>query len=92
MPTIKDIIIRKPSQSEIDQCRDWPIWQCQPSTFDWIYTQTETCLIITGTVTISEKSSNDRVSFGEGDFVIFPIDLECVWQIDAAVKKHYSFS
>ena len=92
MPTVKDIIVRKPSQSEIDQARDWPIWSCNPSTFDWIYTQTETCLLITGTVTISEKASNDTVSFSDGDLVVFPVDLECIWQIDEAVKKHYNFS
>ena len=92
MPTIKDIIIRKPSESEVAQCRDWPIWQGSPDTFDWIYTQTETCLIITGKVTITEKDSDNTVTFGSGDFVIFPVDLECTWQIAEAVEKHYSFS
>ncbi|MCK4753283.1 MAG: cupin domain-containing protein [Planctomycetes bacterium] len=89
MPTIKDIIIKKPSEAETETCKAWPIWNCQPSTFDWSYTEKETCLIIEGQVTISDGT--DSVSFGEGDFVVFPDGLECTWQIKQAVKKYYNF-
>ena len=45
MPTIKDVIVKKPSEEEAAACKNWPIWKCQPSTFDWAYTEKETCLL-----------------------------------------------
>ena len=90
MPTVKDVIVRKPTQEEKNICQKWPIWECQPSTFDWSYTQTETCLLIEGKVTV--RDSNSSIDFGVGDYVIFPNGLECTWQIREAVKKHYNFS
>ncbi|MBN2138125.1 MAG: cupin domain-containing protein [Sedimentisphaerales bacterium] len=89
MPTVKDVIVKKPSDAEAAECRTWPIWQCQPSTFDWAYTQKETCLLLEGKVTVSD--GNDSVTFAAGDFVVFPEDLECTWNVAEAVKKHYNF-
>jgi hypothetical protein len=89
MPTIKDVIVRKPTKEESQTCKDWPIWSCQPSTFEWTYTEKETCLILEGQVTVSD--GKDSVSFGPGDFVIFPVDLECTWNVKKAVRKHYNF-
>jgi uncharacterized cupin superfamily protein len=90
MPTVKDVIVRKPTDQEKLTSQSWPIWQCEPSTFDWVYTQTETCLLIEGKVTVTDSS--DSVSFGAGDYVVFPNDLECTWNITEAVKKYYNFS
>ena len=53
MPTVKDVVVKKPSDAEAAQCRAWPIWRCEPSTFDWAYTEKETCLLIEGKVTVS---------------------------------------
>jgi len=90
MPSAKDIVVKKPCEAEVDECKTWPIWECEPSTFDWVYTQTETCLVLEGEVTVSDDT--DSVSFGAGDMVIFPVELECNWQIKKAVRKHYNFS
>ena len=93
MPTVKDVVVRKPSEPETAQCKNWPIWTCQQSTFDWDYTQTETCLLLEGSVTVADRpDSGESVSFESGDLVVFPTGLKCVWQITEAVKKHYSFS
>ena len=89
MLTVKDIVVKKPSDEEIATCKSWPIWQCQPSTFDWAYTQTETCLLLEGKVTV--KDDKDSVAFGPGDMVTFPNGLECTWQVTEPVKKHYDF-
>lgn len=89
MPTVKDVIVRKPSDEEAETCKAWPIWNCEPSTFDWAYTEKETCLLLEGQVTVTD--GNDSVSFGPGDMVIFPVDLECTWHVKEAVKKHYTF-
>jgi len=90
MPTVKDVIVKKPSAEEESTAKGWPIWGCEASEFDWAYTQTETCLILEGDVTVSDGESS--VSFGPGDMVVFPVDLECKWNIKKAVRKHYSFS
>jgi len=89
MPTVKDVVIKKPSDEEIQMCKAWPIWTCEPSTFDWDYTQQETCLVIEGRVTV--KDSAGSVSFGPGDMVVFPVDLSCTWQVEEPIRKHYNF-
>ncbi len=91
MPTVKDVIVRKPSDAEAETCKAWPIWKCQTSAFDWEYTEKETCLLIEGKVTVTDKDGKDSVTFGPGDFVIFPQDLECTWNVHEAVTKHYNF-
>lgn len=92
MPTVKDIVISKTNDAEAARYKDWPIWTCEPSTFDWDYTQTETCLILEGKVTVKDRPGEASVSFGPGDAVVFPVGLKCIWQIEEAVRKHYSFS
>ena len=93
MVTVKDIIARKPSEAEIENCKTWPVWDCAASKFDWDYTQTETCLLIEGQVTVTDRpDSGESVSFGQGDFVIFPNGLQCIWDIKQTVKKYYDFS
>ena len=89
MPSVKDVIVKKPSEEEATSCKNWPIWSCEPSTFDWAYTEKETCLLPEGQVTVTD--GKDSVSFGAGDLVIFPVDLECKWQVSKAVRKHYNF-
>jgi uncharacterized cupin superfamily protein len=79
MPTVKDVVVRAPSEEEAATCKAWPIWKCEASTFDWTYTEKETCLLIEGSVTVTD--GNDSVDFGPGDLVIFPQDLECTWQV-----------
>ena len=92
MPTVKDVIIRKPNEEENAECKAWPIWACEPSEFDWDYTQTETCLLLEGSVTVSDRpDSSESVTFGPGDLVVFPTGLKCVWNIKEAVRKHYNF-
>ena len=89
MPTVKDIIVKKPTAEEAANCKAWPIWEKGASTFDWQYTDKETCLLIEGKVTITDGT--DSVTFGPGDMVIFPQNLECTWQITEPVRKHYNF-
>ena len=90
MPTVKDVVVRKPSETEKETCQGWPVWECGVSKFDWVYTQCETCLVIEGEVTVSDSAGS--VSFSAGDYVVFPNGLECSWEITAAVKKYYNFS
>jgi uncharacterized cupin superfamily protein len=89
MPTVKDVVVKKPSEQESATCQAWPIWTCEPSNFDWVYTEKETCLLIEGKVTVTD--GKDSVSFGPGDLVVFPEGLECNWNVQEAVKKYYNF-
>ena len=90
MPTVKDVVVRKPTEQENKTCKNWPIWRCESSTFDWAYTESETCLILQGKVMVTDGKNS--VSFGPGDLVIFPKDLECTWHVHESVVKHYNFS
>ena len=93
MPDISDIIIRKPTSEEQSVCTTWPVWTCEPSEFDWDYTQTETCLIIEGQVTVTNQPADENsVTFGSGDIVILPFGLQCTWKISKPVKKYYDFN
>jgi uncharacterized cupin superfamily protein len=89
MPTVKDVVVKKPSEQEAQTCQSWPIWRCESSTFDWAYTEKETCLLLEGKVTVTD--GKDSVSFEAGDLVVFPEELECTWQVHEPVKKHYNF-
>ncbi len=93
MPTVKDVVVKKPTEEETAACKGWPIWTCEPSKFDWDYTQSETCLVLEGEVTVSDRPEGEEsVSFGPGDIVVFPVGLKCIWDVKGAVRKHYNFS
>ena len=93
MATAKDIVVKKPTEEETATCKSWPTWTCEPSVFDWDYTQSETCLVLEGEVTVTDRPEGEvSVSFGPGDLVVFPVGLKCIWNVKGAVKKHYKFS
>ena len=83
------IIVRKPTEPEKKTASAWPIWTKEASTFPWHYDDQETCHILAGSVTV--KAGGEEVSFGAGDWVVFPKGLDCTWTIKAAVRKHYKF-
>ena len=93
MPTAKDVVVKRPTEEETATCKNWPIWTCEPSKFDWDYTQSETCLVLEGEVTVTDRPEGaESVSFGPGDLVVFPVGLKCIWNVKGAVRKHYNFS
>ena len=86
---MEKIIVRKPTEDEILESTRWPIWEKEPSKFDWHYDEKELCYIIEGEAIV--KTDEEEVSFKQGDFVIFPKGLSCVWEIKNKIKKHYKF-
>jgi len=93
MPTVKDVVVRKPTEQEAEQCKTWDTWSCGVSEFPWDYTQTETCLILEGKVTVTDRPEGaENVTFGPGDLVVFPVGLQCIWKVTEPVRKHYNFS
>jgi uncharacterized cupin superfamily protein len=85
------IEIRKPLDNEIEKLQiiDWPTWSCNPSTFDWSYSDKETCYLLEGDVTV--VTAEETVYFGAGDMVVFPAGLSCTWHVKKTVNKHYQF-
>tara|TARA_B100000029_G_scaffold447756_1_gene469752 strand:+ start:101 stop:355 length:255 start_codon:yes stop_codon:yes gene_type:complete len=69
--------------------KSWPIWECQPSKFDWTYSDEEHCFVIEGSVTVI--GPENTVEINSGDYVIFPKGLSCVWEVHESIKKHYTF-
>ena len=69
--------------------KNWSIWECKPSKFDWKYDQEEHCFIINGDAIIS--TSKEIIQITNNDFVIFPKGLQCNWEVKKAIKKYYSF-
>ena len=68
----------------------WPIWEKEVSQFDWHYDSIEECYLLEGEVVVKTADGN-VFEFGKGDFVTFPKDLSCEWEIKVPVKKHYNF-
>ena len=83
------IMVRKPSETEIQQLQACPVWSCQPSEFHWFYSDTETCLITRGKARLSYEGG--AVEISPGDLVTLPKGLSCVWSVQEAISKHYRF-
>ena len=86
------IKIETPSPSELAERKvdTWPIWEKEVSRFDWHYDAVEECYLLEGEVVV-ETLDGERIAFGAGDFVTFPKDLSCVWDVRKPVRKHYRF-
>ena len=84
--------VERPSQDDLKKkgVSSWPMWEKGVSRFDWYYDQTEECYLLEGKVVV-KTNDGEAVEFGKGDFVTFPQGLSCVWDIKAAVRKHYNF-
>ncbi len=67
---------------------NWPVWEHDEDKFEWFYDKTEQCYIVEGEATI--VSEFESITIKAGDFVTFPAGLECIWDIDSAIKKHYT--
>jgi len=85
------IEVRKPRENELGESGilNWSIWECKPSTFDWTYSDKETCYLLEEEVSV--KTDIETVTFAAGDIVVFPAGLSCVWEVKNAVRKHYKY-
>lgn len=84
------IKIKKPTEEETKMAEGWSTWTKEVSEFPWSYDEKETCLILQGKAEVTTKDG-ETVSFGAGDFVVFPPGLECTWKITEAIEKKYKF-
>ena len=70
--------------------KNWLIWTCDTSPFDWTYDDQETCLLLEGEVT-DTHDGGEPLKFGAGDLVIFPAGMNRRWDVHQEVRKHYRF-
>ena len=84
-----EITVRKPTDAEIAAFSKKSTWGCEVSEFNWHYDEREQCILIEGEVTVDYDGGS--VSFGAGDYVVFPQGLSCVWKVTKPVRKHYEF-
>ena len=86
------VIIRRLSKNEFKEkgLQKWQIWTCEASTFQWEYTDKESCYILEGCVDV-ELENGEKLSIGPDDFVVFPKGLKCIWHVKEAIKKHFIF-
>ena len=42
-------------------CRSWDKWGCEPSTFDWTYSDDEICLVLEGDFTVKPADGSDSM-------------------------------
>ena len=88
---VSGIQVERADAKKLDglKAMSWPIWEKEPSTFDWTYDEKETCYFLEGDVTV--KTKDGEVTFGKGDLVTFPQALSCTWHVKKSVRKHYRF-
>jgi len=77
-----------PAKLEVLGVEGWPIWRRGPGTFPWSYAQTETCYVLRGRFTVTPEHGEPQ-SFKRGDLIRFPAGLNCTWDVQDAVEKHY---
>jgi uncharacterized cupin superfamily protein len=84
------IEVKTPTKDELKKLNveNWPIWECEPSEFDWEYDEDEQCYFLEGKVKVI--TNDGEVVIKKGDFVKFPKGLKCRWVVHERVKKHYN--
>ena len=75
--------------SKAERLGPWSVWTCEPSTFDWQYSDKEVCYVYEGHVKV--KTENQEVEIKKGDLVTFPKGLACKWKVIKAIRKVYKF-
>ncbi|KAH6558528.1 hypothetical protein KP509_1Z058500 [Ceratopteris richardii] len=84
---------RSISESRIEQLgiRSWPKWGCPPSKFPWTYDAKETFYLVKGRVKIYPNGSSKYIQIHAGDLVVLPKGMSCIWEVNVAVDKYYTF-
>ena len=79
-------------QSTVEELgiKNWSIWTCAESSFDWPFDDKETCLLLEGDLTVT-PDGGEPVKFGSGDLVVSPVGMDYRWDVHKAVRKHYRF-
>jgi len=88
---MSEIKITRPDDEELKKLGidSWSTWECEPSTFDWEYSDKETAYVFDGKVKV--KTPTGEVEINKGDLVEFPEGLKCTWTVIEPIRKVYKF-
>jgi hypothetical protein len=83
------IVVDRPDNDELKEMgvETWPVWEHGEEKIECFYDKTERCYIVSGEATI--VSEFETLTIKPGDFITFPAGLECIWDIDYAIRKRY---
>eukprot|EP01082_Thalassiosira_pseudonana_P014968 g13436.t1 g13436 contig8:678611-679129(-) len=86
-------VVEQPSEEFLNEkgVFYWGTWGCPASKFPWTYSESESCYLLAGKVTVTPTDGRKAATFGKGDFVTFPAGMSCTWDVSEAVEKHYMF-
>ncbi len=84
------INVEKPNATQLAEVTQWPIWEKEPSSFDWDYTEKEVFYILEGRANLTSKCGISQ-SLEAGDLVTVEHGIEVLWEITDAIRKHYKF-
>lgn len=86
-------VVSQPDQDFLEKkgVFNWSTWGCGVSKFPWTYSESESCYLLTGQVTVTPTDGRQPATFGKGDFVTFPAGMSCTWDVSETVQKHYMF-
>ena len=84
------VTIKKPTKEELERLgvKSWPVWEKEPSEFDWYYDEDETFYVIEGEAEV-ELDDGTKVRFSEGDLVTFKKGVSCKWRVLRYIRKYY---
>ena len=86
-------VLPAPSDEELKKIKStWGTWGCGVSKFPWTYSDDETAYLLEGEVTVTpDDTSLPAVTLKAGDYVLFPKDMSCTWDVTKAINKHFNF-
>lgn len=67
----------------------WGSWGCEPSVFDWEYSDKEIAYVFNGDVIVSAYGEDTHITGGM--LVTFPKGMKCVWNVKERIDKVYMF-
>jgi uncharacterized cupin superfamily protein len=82
----QEILVRKPTEGEIEYISKEITWSSEPCEFDYYYDHNETALVIYGRATI--RYQGGEVTVGPGDLFFTPKGLQTHWIVRESIKKY----
>mmetsp|Transcript_26591 Transcript_26591/g.67731 ORF Transcript_26591/g.67731 Transcript_26591/m.67731 type:complete len:163 (-) Transcript_26591:126-614(-) len=83
-----DVVFVTPTPEVLQGVRSWPTWEHGVDVFPYQYEADEDCYFLQGRVVVTPEGGKP-VTIKAGDYVTFPAQMKCTWDIKEPVKKHY---
>ena len=84
------IEITTPNSEQLSEAKSWPVWEKEPSSFDWDYEQKEVFYILEGEAQVTMPKGQVHHLKGN-DLVTIEKCGTVQWQITKLIRKHYVF-